>query len=46
MTARWRHLLTRAVWSTGLVVVLALVMSLYVQPDFMVIMAQQIWACF
>jgi hypothetical protein len=46
MTPRWRHTLSRALWSTGLAAVLALVMSLYVQPDFMVTMAQQIWACF
>ena len=35
-------------WSTVLAAgaALAAVFSLYLQPDFMVLLAQQVWACF
>ena len=40
-----RHILRLTAWSTALVVLLA-VFALYLQPDFMVGLAQQVWACF
>ena len=42
MSPRWRHGLGWAL----IAVVLAGVTSLYLQPDFMVSVAQQVWACF
>jgi hypothetical protein len=38
----WRR---AAVWAVALVA-MAGVFALYVQPDFMVLMANQVWACF
>lgn len=40
-----RHILRLTAWSATLVVLLA-VFALYLQPDFMVGLAQQVWACF
>lgn len=42
MSPRWRQSLAW-VLVTG---VLAMVTAMYVQPDFMLTVAQQVWACF
>jgi len=42
MNTRWRH----AMALTAVALVLAMVMAMYVQPDFMLTVAQQVWACF
>ena len=42
MSKRWRHALALA----GVGLVLAAVMTMYLQPEFMLTVAQQVWACF
>lgn len=42
MSTRWRH----AMALTIVALVLAMVMAMYLQPDFMLTVAQQVWACF
>ena len=46
MTVLHRQMLQRvALYGVALVILLA-VFALYLQPDFMVTLAQQVWACF
>jgi hypothetical protein len=45
MTMR-RNMLPRLLAYTVALILLLLVFSLYLQPEFMVTMAQQLWACF
>jgi hypothetical protein len=42
MTPHWRHL---AVWAACALALLA-VLSLYLQPTFMLTLADQVWGCF
>jgi len=42
MTRTWQHLLG---WALALLLLLG-VFALYLQPDFMVQLAQQVWTCF
>lgn len=42
MAPTWQHIV---VWVLALAVLLG-VFALYLQPDFMVQLAQQVWACF
>lgn len=42
MMRTWQHI---AAWVLALAVLLG-VFSLYLRPDFMVQLAQQVWACF
>ena len=46
MSPRGRQTLARAVMVSVIGLVLAWVTLMYLQPDFMLTMAQQIWACF
>ena len=39
---RWQHI---AIWAAVLAVLLA-VFALYLQPQFMLTLADQVWACF
>lgn len=42
MNKRWRQSLS----VVGVAVALGAVMSMYLQPEFMLTVAQQVWACF
>ena len=46
MPDRPRHRLLRSLGYAAAPFALLLVFSLYLQPDFMVTLAQQVWACF
>ena len=46
MTASIRHHLIRAGWLVAALAALGGVFALYVHPDFLVTLVDQIWACF
>jgi hypothetical protein len=46
MTPQTRHRLVHAGWLTAAVAVLGGVFALYVHPDFLVTLANQVWSCF
>ena len=46
MNAGRRHYLARAGWLAAAVVGLISVFALYTRPGFLVMLADQIWACF
>lgn len=46
MTPQMRHHLSHAGWLAVAVAVLGGVFALYVHPDFLVALANQVWSCF
>ncbi|MET3391135.1 hypothetical protein ABIC33_001774 [Variovorax sp. 1140] len=46
MTPRMRHHIFQAGWLAAALAVLGGVFTLYVHPDFLVTLVDQIWSCF
>ncbi|MBO9514811.1 MAG: hypothetical protein J7549_11890 [Variovorax sp.] len=46
MSTAIRHRLVRAGWLAGATLALAAVFALYTRPGFLVMLVDQLWACF
>ncbi len=46
MTSRMRHHIVHASWLAAALAVLRGVFAMYVHPDFLVTLVDQIWSCF